>query len=108
MSEPAASNDQIERANTQFWPPPSLEELMADVAPLESDAHFDIPRCDRRAHRTAARVWLKDHRCVSSPSGAVSSAASFGSMPSSRDASRLVRIPTFAASLTTGSSITPR
>jgi len=43
MSEPAASNDQIERANAQFWTPPSLEELMADVAPLEADEHFDIP-----------------------------------------------------------------
>ena len=43
MSEPAASNDQIERANAQFWTPPSLEELMTDVAPLEADEHFDIP-----------------------------------------------------------------
>lgn len=43
MSEPATSNDQIERANAQFWTPPSLEELMADVAPLEADEHFDIP-----------------------------------------------------------------
>jgi hypothetical protein len=43
MPEPAASNDQIERANAQFWTPPSLEDLMADVAPLEADEHFDIP-----------------------------------------------------------------
>jgi hypothetical protein len=43
MPEPAASNDQIERANAQFWTHPSLEELMADVAPLEADEHFDIP-----------------------------------------------------------------
>ncbi len=43
MPEPAASNDQIERANAHFWAPPSLEELMADVAPLEADEHFDIP-----------------------------------------------------------------
>jgi hypothetical protein len=43
MPEPAASNDQIERANVQFWTPPSLEELMADVAPLEPDENFDIP-----------------------------------------------------------------
>jgi hypothetical protein len=43
MPEPAASNDQIERASAQFWAPPSLEELMADVAPLEPDEHFDIP-----------------------------------------------------------------
>jgi hypothetical protein len=43
MSEPAANNDRIERANAQVWNPPSLEELMADVAPLEPDEHFDIP-----------------------------------------------------------------
>jgi hypothetical protein len=42
-AEPATSNDHIERANTQFWNPPSLEELMADVAPLEPSEHFDIP-----------------------------------------------------------------
>jgi hypothetical protein len=40
MPEPAATNDQIERANARFWTPPSLEELMADV---EADEHFDIP-----------------------------------------------------------------
>lgn len=34
MPEPAATNDHIEQANVQFWTPPSLEELMADVAPL--------------------------------------------------------------------------
>lgn len=43
MPEPAASNDQIERANIQFWNPPTLEELMADVAPLDPNEHFDIP-----------------------------------------------------------------
>jgi hypothetical protein len=43
MPEPAATNDHIERANTQFWTPPSLEELMADVTPLKADEHFDIP-----------------------------------------------------------------
>jgi hypothetical protein len=43
MPEPATSNDHIERANTQFWNTPSLEELMADVAPLEPSEHFDIP-----------------------------------------------------------------
>jgi hypothetical protein len=36
-------DDRIGRANAQFWNPPSLEELMADVAPLEADEHFDIP-----------------------------------------------------------------
>jgi hypothetical protein len=43
MSEPGASNDHIERANAQFWNSPSLEELMADVAALGVDEHFDIP-----------------------------------------------------------------
>jgi hypothetical protein len=43
MPEPATSNDHIERANSQFWNPPLLEELMANVAPLEPNEHFDIP-----------------------------------------------------------------
>jgi hypothetical protein len=43
MPEPATSNDHVEQANTQFWNPPSLEELMADVAPLEPNEHFDVP-----------------------------------------------------------------
>jgi hypothetical protein len=42
MPEPAVSNDQIERASAQFWAPPSLEELMVDVAPLKPDEHFDF------------------------------------------------------------------
>jgi hypothetical protein len=42
MPEPATSNDHIERANTQFWNPPSLEELMA-VAPLEPNEHSTSP-----------------------------------------------------------------
>ncbi|MGA2455422.1 MAG: hypothetical protein ABSG93_18090 [Solirubrobacteraceae bacterium] len=42
MPKPAASSDHIDRANAQFWNPPSLEELMADVAPLEADEHFDL------------------------------------------------------------------
>lgn len=43
MPKPAASNDHIERATTQFWNPPSLAELMVDVPPLEADEHFNIP-----------------------------------------------------------------
>jgi hypothetical protein len=43
MSEPAANNDLIETANALFWAAPSLEELMADVAPLDPGEHFDIP-----------------------------------------------------------------
>lgn len=43
MPEPAVSHDQIDRANAQFWSSPSLQELMADVAPLTPEEHFDIP-----------------------------------------------------------------
>jgi hypothetical protein len=43
MPEPATSNDHIERTNTQFWNPPSLEEMMANVGPVEPNEHFDIP-----------------------------------------------------------------
>ena len=34
MPEPAANHDLIEQANSLFWHPLPLEELMADVAPL--------------------------------------------------------------------------
>jgi hypothetical protein len=43
MLESAASHDQIERANAQFWSPRSLQELMAEVAPLAPEEHFNIP-----------------------------------------------------------------
>jgi hypothetical protein len=43
MPEPAANHDLIEQASSLFWNPPLLEELMADVAPLDPDEHFDIP-----------------------------------------------------------------
>jgi len=43
MPEPAAKQDLIEQASSLFWNPLPLEELMADVAPLDADAHFDIP-----------------------------------------------------------------
>lgn len=43
MPEPAANHDLIEQANSLFWHPLPLEELMADVAPLDPDEHFDIP-----------------------------------------------------------------
>ncbi|MGH2880630.1 MAG: hypothetical protein ACRDK4_13630 [Solirubrobacteraceae bacterium] len=44
MPEPAANNhDLIEHANLLFWNPPQLEDLMADVAPLDPGEHFDIP-----------------------------------------------------------------
>jgi hypothetical protein len=43
MPEPAANHDLIEQASSLFWNPLPLEELMADVAPLDPDEHFDIP-----------------------------------------------------------------
>jgi hypothetical protein len=43
MPEPATSSDHIEQASALFWNPPPLEDLMADVAPLGPDEHFDIP-----------------------------------------------------------------
>ena len=43
MPEPAANHDLIEQANSLFWNPLPLDELMADVAPLDPDEHFDIP-----------------------------------------------------------------
>jgi hypothetical protein len=42
-----------------------------------------------------ANVIAEDQRRDSSPSGALSAFASSGSTPSSREASRLVRMPTF-------------
>ena len=42
MPEPAANHDLIEQANALFWNPPPLEELMAGVAPLDPEEHFDI------------------------------------------------------------------
>jgi hypothetical protein len=43
MPEPVANHDLIEQANSLFWNPLPLDELMADVAPLEPDEHFEIP-----------------------------------------------------------------
>lgn len=43
MPEPAVNHDLIEQANSLFWNPLPLDELMADVAPLDPDEHFDIP-----------------------------------------------------------------
>ncbi|MEW6153475.1 MAG: hypothetical protein AB1673_05725 [Actinomycetota bacterium] len=42
MSEPTPTPDTIERANALFWSPPSLDELMVDVAPLSEDESFEI------------------------------------------------------------------
>jgi hypothetical protein len=42
MPEPEASHDLIEAANALFWSAPSLDELMADVAPLAADERFEI------------------------------------------------------------------
>jgi hypothetical protein len=43
IAESATNNDRIEQANQMFWTPPSLEELMADVAPLDPGEDFDMP-----------------------------------------------------------------
>jgi hypothetical protein len=43
MPESVANHDLIEQANSLFWNPLPLDELMADVAPLDPDEHFDIP-----------------------------------------------------------------
>lgn len=42
MPEPDAGHDAIEEANALFWNPPSLDELMAGVAPLRADESFEI------------------------------------------------------------------
>lgn len=42
MPEPDASHDVIEEANALFWNPPSLDELMAGIAPLAADESFEI------------------------------------------------------------------
>jgi hypothetical protein len=42
MPEPEASRDVIEEANALFWNAPSLDELMADVAPLDAEERFEI------------------------------------------------------------------
>jgi hypothetical protein len=43
IAESAPNHDRIEQANQMFWTPPSLEELMADVAPLDPGEDFDMP-----------------------------------------------------------------
>lgn len=42
MSESSPAPDAIDQANALFWNPPSLDELMADVAPLSADEDFGI------------------------------------------------------------------
>jgi hypothetical protein len=42
MPESEATHDVIEAANALFWNAPSLDELMADVAPLDPDERFEI------------------------------------------------------------------
>jgi hypothetical protein len=42
MPESEARSDAIEEANSLFWKAPSLEELMAGVAPLRADESFEI------------------------------------------------------------------
>lgn len=42
MPEPITRPDAIEQANQLFWNPPTLDELLADVRPLDPSEHFDI------------------------------------------------------------------
>jgi hypothetical protein len=42
MSESEARRDAIEEANSLFWNAPSLEDLLAGVAPLGADESFEI------------------------------------------------------------------
>lgn len=42
MSESSPVPDAIDRASASFWNPPSLDQLMADVAPLSADEDFSI------------------------------------------------------------------
>lgn len=42
MPESEATHDAIEEANALFWNPPSLDELMAGIAPLDADESFEI------------------------------------------------------------------
>lgn len=42
MPEREASRDVTEDANSLFWNPASLDELMAGIAPLGADESFEI------------------------------------------------------------------
>jgi hypothetical protein len=42
MPVPGASHDVIEEVSALFWKPPSLDELMASIAPLGADESFEI------------------------------------------------------------------
>jgi hypothetical protein len=42
MREPITRPDAIEQASQLFWNPPTLDELLADVRPLDQSEHFDI------------------------------------------------------------------
>jgi len=42
VSESSPAPDAIDQASASFWSPPSLDELMADVAPLSADEDFSI------------------------------------------------------------------
>jgi len=56
MPEPAAKPDAIDQADALFRNPPTLEELMAGVAPLTPENDLDIPDLtdeEREAFATA-------------------------------------------------------
>ena len=42
MSESSPALDVIDQGSASFWNPPSLDELMADVAPLAAGEDFSI------------------------------------------------------------------
>lgn len=42
VSESSPAPDPIDQASALFWNPPSLDELMADVAPLAADEDLSI------------------------------------------------------------------
>jgi len=42
VAESSPAPDAIDQASASFWNPPSLDELMAEVAPLAADEDFSI------------------------------------------------------------------
>jgi hypothetical protein len=42
VSESSPAPDAIDQASALFWNAPSLDELMADIAPLSADEDFSI------------------------------------------------------------------
>lgn len=53
-SEPATNHAVIKQTSSLFWHPLPLEQLMADVAPLDPGEHFDIPDLTEEEWQTFA------------------------------------------------------